>query len=191
MKKFLIIGNVNAISCKEIFPLIKDNKVWLGTQYVKEFVSDSGEIKKFGNILWYTNLEHNKRHSPITLTQKYSSDRYPKYDNYDAIEVSRTKDIPYDYDGVMGVPITFLDKYNPDQFEIVALGIVGSCEFTSNRRMEILDKNGKSTGKYTMNAKGTLYRDFNPQKDKTPAFRDEETGELYSSIYARVLIRRK
>ena len=91
----------------------------------------------------------------------------------------------------MGVPITFLDKYNPDQFEIVALGIVGSCEFTSNRRMEILDKSGKGTGKYTMNAKGTLYRDFNPKKDKIPAFRDEETGALYSSIYARVLIRRK
>ena len=79
----------------------------------------------------------------------------------------------------------------PDQFEIVALGIVGSCDFTTNRRMEILDKNGNGTGKYTMNAKGTLYRAFNPEKDKTPAFKDEKTGELYSSIYARVLIRRK
>jgi len=121
MKKFLIIGNMNATTYKEVFPLIKDNKLWLGAQYVKEFVSDSGEIKKFGNVLWYTNLEHNKRHSPITLTQAYSSDRYPKYDNYDAIEVSRTKDIPKDYDGVMGVPITFLDKYCLEQFEIVGM----------------------------------------------------------------------
>lgn len=123
MKKFLIIGNLNAISYKEIFPMIKDNKVWLGTQYVKEFVSDSGEIKKFGNILWYTNLDHNKRHSSIVLRQSYSPDKYPKYENYDAINVDRYDNIPLDYDGVMGVPVTFLDKYCPEQFEIIGLGI--------------------------------------------------------------------
>lgn len=77
-----------------------------------------------------------------------------------------------------------------NEFEIVALGIVGSCDFTCNRKMEILDKNGNKTGKYTMNAKGTLYRKFNPNRDKTPAFRDVLNGELYTSIYARILIRR-
>lgn len=91
----------------------------------------------------------------------------------------------------MGVPISFLDKYCPEQFKIVDLGIVGSCEFTKNRKMEILDKNGNATGKYTYNAKGTLYRKFDKNKDTIPAFRDVETGELYSSIYARVLIKKR
>ena len=95
------------------------------------------------------------------------------------------------YNPIMGVPITFLDKYSPDQFEIVGLGIVGSCEFTNERRMEILDKNGVPTGKYTVNAKGTLYRKH-LESDKKPAvFKDYETGELYQSIYARILIKRK
>jgi hypothetical protein len=110
---------MNAITYKEIFPLIKNNELWLGTQYVKEFVSDSGEVSKFGNILWYTNLDHNKRHQPIPLYKHYNPDKYPKYDNYNAIEVSKTKDIPMDYDGVMGVPVTFMDRYCPEQFEIV------------------------------------------------------------------------
>ena len=91
----------------------------------------------------------------------------------------------------MGVPNTFLDKFNPEQFDILELGIVGSCTFTNMRKMEILDKEGKSTGKYTINAKGTLYRKFNPLTDKVPAFKDVETGQLYSSIYARILIRKK
>lgn len=121
MKKFLILGNMNAITYKEVFPLIKDNKIWLGTQYVKEFVSDSGEIKKFGNILWYTNLDHTKRHEPIDLYKRYTPEEFPKYDNYNAIEVSKVCDIPEDYKGIMGVPITFLDKYCPEQFEIVGM----------------------------------------------------------------------
>ena len=122
----------------------------------------------------------------------YNSEEYPEYVNYDAINVDKTKDIPMDYDGVMGVPITFMHSYNPEQFEIVALGIVGSCDFKSDRRMEILDKNGKGTGRFTNNAKGTLYRKYNPERDKKkPAFKDAETGELYSSIYARILIRKR
>jgi hypothetical protein len=117
---------------------------------------------------------------------------YPKYENYDTINVNKTKDIPIDYDGYMGVPITFLDKYNPGQFEIEALGIVGSIDFSCNKEMEILDKTGKGTGKFTKNAKGTLYKKFNPETDKKPpAFKDKETGELYSSIYARIIIRNK
>ena len=114
-----------------------------------------------------------------------------KYDNYDAINVDKTKDILADYSGAIGVPITFLDKYNPEQFEIIALGIVGSIDFSSNRKMEILDKNGITTGKYTFNAKGTLYKIFNPKTDKSPAFRDCENGSLYSSIYARIVIKNK
>jgi len=122
-KKFLIIGNANAISYKEVFPLIKENKIWLGTQYVKEFVSDSGETKKFGNILWFTNLDHKRRHEEVILYKKYNETEYPKYENYDAINVDRYDNIPLDYDGVMGVPVTFLDKYCPEQFEIIGLGI--------------------------------------------------------------------
>lgn len=102
-----------------------------------------------------------------------------------------TKDIPIDYPGAIGVPITFMDKYNPDQFEIIALGIVGSIDFSCNRKMEILDKSGTGTRKFTFNAKGTLYRTYNPKKDKSPAFKDAQTGELYSSIYARIIIRNK
>lgn len=119
-KQFIIIGNMNAITYKEIFPLIKDNKMWLGHKDVKEFVQPNGEIKKFGNIGWFTNLPTEKRNQPIDLYKHYNPEEYPKYDNYDAIEVSKVADIPMDYDGVMGVPITFLNKYCPTQFEIVA-----------------------------------------------------------------------
>ena len=117
-KKFIIIGSMNAITYREVFPLIQNNELWLGNQNMKEFRSPNGEIKKFGNILWYTNIQHKKRNTPLDLYKRYSNE-YPKYDNYDAIEVSRVENIPMDYDGVMGVPISFLHKYNPEQFEIV------------------------------------------------------------------------
>lgn len=136
MKKFLIIGSANAITYKEIFPLIKDNKIWLGTFYGSmEFIIsadkfdetkcskyrvENGEYYiKLMMITWYTNMEHNKRNEPLILTKRYDPEKYQMYDNYDAIEVSKVKDIPCDYDGIMGVPITFLDKYCPQQFEIV------------------------------------------------------------------------
>ena len=119
-KKFLIIGNKNAITYKEFFPLLKENKVWLGCTNVKEFLQPDGSIKKFGNIGWFTNLDVAKRHEKLILRKHYTPEEYPKYDNYDAININKVADIPCDYDGVMGVPITFLDKYNPEQFEIVA-----------------------------------------------------------------------
>ena len=125
-KKFVIIGNKNAITYKEIFPLIKDNKVWLGYTSPNEFIIPGGEITKqvTGLCRWYTNLEIPKRHEPMLLGGSYErgskKGMFPKYDNYDAINVDRVCDIPEDYDGVMGVPITFLDKYCPEQFEIVA-----------------------------------------------------------------------
>jgi len=138
-KKFLIIGNVNAVSYKEIFKLIKENKMWLGASIHsgdREFgvpddyplnaagfrVDNSG--KKFirvKGVRWFTNLDYNERHEDLILSKNYSPEKYPKYDNYDAINVDVTKDIPCDYSGAMGVPITFIDKYNPDQFEILGM----------------------------------------------------------------------
>ena len=136
-KKFLIIGTQNAITYKEIFKLIKENKIWLGcksgdmsftvpadsepraTRYWE--TEDGTKWRSMGNICWFTNLDHKKRHEKIVLYKTYIPEDFPRYDNYDAIEVKKTADIPMDYDGVMGVPITFLDKYNPEQFEIIGL----------------------------------------------------------------------
>ena len=137
-KKFLIIGNINAITYKEIFKLIKNNKLWLGITMdgrnvwfrvpddypINENVANSKIIdgKKYlfvKGCVWFTNLDTVKRHEELVLYKKYNPKEYPKYDNYDAIEASRYSDIPMDYDGVMGVPISFLDKYNPEQFEIL------------------------------------------------------------------------
>jgi len=118
-KKYLVIGNMNAVTYKEVFGLIKSNRLWLGINQCHEFIQPDGSKKKFGNIGWFTNLEHNKRAEKIDLYKKYSKEDYPIYDNYDAIEVSKTCEIPEDYDGIMGVPISFLSKYNPEQFEIV------------------------------------------------------------------------
>ena len=113
-KLCLIIGNQNAFTYKEIFQLIKDNKLWTGYNMVKQFNQPDGSIKKFGNICWFTNMKVNKYIEKLVLTKTYNPIDYPKYDNYDAIEVGRVANIPKDYDGVMGVPITFIDKYNPD-----------------------------------------------------------------------------
>ena len=133
-KKFIIIGNKNAITYKDIFNLIKKNKLWLGYRNVNNdmwlFLPDDEEEyekivdgKKMRHIqaCWFTNIDHRKRHQDLILYKKYTPEEYPKYDNYDAIEVSKTKDIPCDYDGAMGVPITFLDKFNPKQFEILGM----------------------------------------------------------------------
>jgi hypothetical protein len=138
-KKFIIIGNVNAVTYKEIFELFKENKIWLGQSIHsgdREFgVPDSYPLDAAGfrvgedgkkyirvkGVRWFTNLDYRELHEKLTLYKRYNKKEFPKYDNYDAIEVSETKDIPQDYDGVMGVPITFLDKYNPEQFEILGL----------------------------------------------------------------------
>ncbi len=134
-KKFLIIGHQNAITYKEIFPLIKSNKMWLGfgfkggaahfttadyEDYAKAGDHRDGMIRVSG-VVWFTNLDHNKRHEELILVKKYRKNEsdYPHYDNYDAIEISKTKDIPNNFTGAMGVPITFLTKFNPDQFEII------------------------------------------------------------------------
>lgn len=120
-KQFLIIGSQNAITYKEMFRLIRDNKLWLGNTKPKEFKQPDGSTKTFGNIGWFTNLHHHRRNEELILFRTYAGNEhlYPKYDNYDAIEVSKVVNIPVDYEGAMGVPITFLDKYNPEQFEIL------------------------------------------------------------------------
>lgn len=122
-KKFLIIGNKNAITYKEIFPYIMENKLWMGMTSPNEFRTASGEITKqvAGLCRWFTNLPNKKRTEPMELWKEYKPEVYPKYDNYDAINVDKTYMIPKDYDGVMGVPISFLDKYCPTQFRIVGI----------------------------------------------------------------------
>jgi len=132
-KKFVIVGHQNAITYKEIFPLIKENKLWLGYgfkggagHFINEHYEDyatatdrkEGMIRVSG-VHWFTNLEITKRHEDLILYKNYNSEEFPKYANYDAIEVSKTKDIPVDYEYPMGVPLTFLEKYNPEQFEIM------------------------------------------------------------------------
>ena len=121
-KKFLIIGNFNAISYAGFFPLVKENKVWVGVSpRGMSFKRPDGTLNPV-NACWFTNLDYRQRHEDLILYKKYSADEYPKYDNYDAINVNKTKDIPMDYAWVMGVPITFLDKHNPNQFEIIGQG---------------------------------------------------------------------
>ena len=134
-KKFLIIGHQNAIHYKEVFPLIKDNLVWLGYGFKGtaghffspyEDVATAGDHKenmiRVSGVTWFTNLEIPKRHEMLDLVCRFSPDEYPKYDNFEGIDVGKTVDIPFDYDGVMGVPDTMLYSFNPEQFEIIGLG---------------------------------------------------------------------
>jgi len=143
-KKFVIIGNVNAITYKDIFKLIKENKLWTGYSIRsgdREFavpddyplnaascrIDESGKkYIRVKGVRWFTNLDYKERYEDIILYKQYNSEEYPKFENFDAINVNATKDIPVDYAGAMGVPITFLDKYNPNQFEIIGLGISNS-----------------------------------------------------------------
>lgn len=153
-KKFLIVSNMNAVGYKEIFPYIQNNKLWWGCSLhaIKchfivpndyegnnTFVENGIRYGKVNNAIWLTNIIHQNRNKSIKLNKKYNKNEYPKYDNYDAIEVSKVREIPMDYDGIMGVPITFLDKYCPEQFEIVGfrkgnddkdLSINGKCPYT-------------------------------------------------------------
>lgn len=139
-KKFVIVGHQNAISYKEIFKLIKEDKLWLGygfkggaAHFINKHYEDyatAGDHKegmiRVSGVHWFTNLDISKRHEDLILYKNYNPEEYPTYENFEAINVDKTKDIPVDYDGYMGVPITFLDKYNPDQFEIIGLGISNS-----------------------------------------------------------------
>ena len=167
-KKFLIIGNMNAITYKEIFPLIKDKKIWLGVSIKsgdrKFCVPDNYPLNASGcgidekgkrfirvkGVRWFTNIEDANCNKPLDLYKKYNPKDYPKYDNYDAINVDKTSDIPMDYDGVMGVPITFLDKYCPTQFEITGL--------MSGGKGENLTNGNDGRAKFYVNGKGVYAR---------------------------------
>lgn len=169
-KKFIIIGNKNAITYKEIFPLLKENKMWLGMRNINSdfwFEVPSGNAYekiengvKLKHIMgcWFTNLDIQKRHEDSILFRSYNKEpeRYPNYDNYDAIEVSKVADIPYDYAGVMGVPITFMDKYNPEQFEIV--GMCSSAGY--NEKIVGLPLLIKGDARPLINTKNTYARIF-------------------------------
>lgn len=152
-KKFVIIGHQNAITYKHVFPLICNNKMWLGygfkrnmahfiAPHYKDTASDADHVEgmiRVSGVVWYTNLDHSKRHEELILIQKYKGNQesYPFYDNYKIIDVSKTLDIPMDYKGIMGVPITFLTKYNPQQFDI--LGIANSARWINHECYTIID----------------------------------------------------
>ncbi len=184
-KDFIILGNMNATTTKEIFPLFRNNKVWYGESIRsgdrKFFVPDSYPLNASGcgiddngrrfirvkGVRWFTNLKTTRSHTPLELTHHYNKDEYPLYENYDAIEVGRTQSIPADYNGVMGVPITFLDKYSPDQFEIIML----------------------ANGNARSNVSSKILSEVNYRKNS------EDKGGVGiingRRVYARILIRRK
>lgn len=193
-KKFIIIGSKNAITYKEFFPLLKNNKMWLGSNNPapKEFMQRDGTIKKFGNIGWYTNLDLKKCHEELTLVNRYTPDEYPHYDNYDAIEVNKVANIPYDYDGVMGVPITFLDKYNPEQFEIIGLTQRG-CHDEALETKKYDDywemrQDGTRTGSSGSKTNGNPNLAMNDGKNN---YFINSDGYIVQSRYQRILIRNK
>ena len=178
-KLFLIIGDLNWISNKDVFRLLKENKIWLGNTSVKKFMQPSGETKKFGNKCWFTNLDILKRHSFIELYKKYDPIDYPKYDNYNAIEVSKVSEIPDDYYDVMGVPITFINSYNPEQFEI--LGRRGDLEWAENECSFFTPPSKEHQEKYKkLNKTWRVQNTYLLTNDGIPKI-----------TYARIFIRRK
>ena len=200
-KKFIIIGNMNAITYKEIFPLIKNNQLWTGPSITsgdrKFWVPDDYELRAAGcgvdetgrkfirvkGVRWFTNLDHKKRHEELILYHTYSPEEYPKYDNYDAINVNATNDIPVDYDGAMGVPITFLDKYNPDQFEIITLGI-GEGNVTPTKKYQKF--RDPITKEYVSDKRDYLLYVRDPQGKYLTS-----EGYRLNKVYARIIIKKK
>lgn len=214
-KKFLIIGNIGAVSYKEIFPLIKEDKMWLGngfyagnayfsTPNVREFASGVYDEKtglvKFRNCHWFTNLDHGRRHQPLqpnTMAENCkhnnkvvkSDTAYKKYDNYDAIEVPFTDAIPCDYDGVMGVPISFLDKYNKEQFEIIGItkpAIDPGLRTKIYGQQEQIDSNGKRSNVTKLND-GAVLEVTQP----TSSTYYVVEGKYYIQLYSRILIKHR
>ncbi len=204
-KKFLIIGNMNAVTYKEIFPLVKENKLWYGPSISsgdREFGvpdnypvtaagwridSDGRKFIRVKGVRWFTNLDHNKRHEELILYRKYTPEDYPHYDNYDAIEVGRTADIPVDWKGAMGVPITFLDKYNPDQFEIVGITKTwfGAATKTYPKQVQV-STSGKRSEVTKLNDGAALRIDGPIAKNHYIV-----GGNYYQQAYARILIRNR
>ena len=212
-KKFLIIGSKNAITYKEIFPLIKENRIWSGVtpwsgglwfgvsektaREVREGKNPTGTFRIEGErvvanaaAIWFTNLDHRKRHEDLILYKRYSPEEYPTYDNYDAINVDRTAEIPMDYDGVMGVPITFLDKHNPTQFEILGVSYLWDDGFTSHKFYEDyaeIRPDGTKTGMSGKKANGmAVIRGRSPTRNCLVMGED-----VVYRVYDRIFVRRK
>ena len=213
-KKFLIIGNQNAITYQQIFPLMKNNIMWLGesmngsNRYFRvpdhyPLTENTGIIKKgkkyafVKGVVWFTNLDNSKRNEELILYNKYDKKDYPKYDNYDAINVDRVTNIPRDYKGIMGVPITFFHKYNPKQFEILGMTKTPICLDNDEgaKRTKIYEnviqhsRNGKKTSGNKVNDGPTLITDT-PPKNKT-YYTDEKIDGYILAPYARILIKNK
>ncbi len=205
-KKFLIIGNMNAVTYKEVWPYIQHNQIWLGVTRTgtgqmwfrvnDEFPVKTGQrigedghrYQTIGSSAWFTNLDHSKRHEELTLFKTYDPDDYPSYDNYGGIEVAKAVDIPVDWEGAMGVPITFLGKYNPDQFEILGISKTwhGGATKIYPEQLQV-SPNGVTTTVSKLND-GAVLKVSAPPAGKTYYVVD---GENYVQLYARILIRRK
>jgi hypothetical protein len=203
-KKFLIVGHQNAIGYKEIFPLIMENKLWLGfgfkggaahflNAHYEDYAS-AGDHKegmiRVSGVHWFTNLDINKRHEDLILYKNYSPEEYKTYDNYDAINVDKTKEIPKDYKGVMGVPITFLDKFNPDQFEILGLSQKVGFGLKSNKRYDEYREtrqDGSQTGSSGRKTNGNPVIKGRP--DSGNYFVNGK--DIVHSLYGRIFIRNK
>ncbi len=202
-KSFLVVGHLNQALYADLFPYIQQGKMWLGvnsghfwfrvpdhyspkeTDYRQD--SDGQKWRRMGGICWFTNLDHSKRHDRMVLVEKYSPDKYPHYDNFDAIEVSRVVDIPEDWDGVMGVPITFLDKFNPEQFQIV-----GAAKTWYGGATKVY---GPQTQVSASGVQSTVSKLNDGPAIKVPRPPDGKTyyvvdGEYFVQTYVRVLIRR-
>jgi len=212
-KKFMVIGNMNAITYKEIFPLIKDNKMWLGAgkndgrniwfqipdHYEKFHKEENGKKYAFvAGTIWFTNLDHGRRHQPLPLMTtkeviKFGAKKsFKKYDNYNAIEVPLVKYIPSDYDGVMGVPISFLSKYNPDQFEILGATQRGCHDEVPDTKKYDSYWEVRQNGKKTGSSGGKTNENANlVENDGKKNYFINKEGRIIQSAYQRIFIRHK
>ena len=203
-KQFIIIGNQNAITYKDIFNLIKSNMVWLGHnagaqtflvpnsfERSNTYIENGKKYAKFGNICWFTNFDTIKRHENFTLYKKYTPNEYLKFDNYDAINIDKISDIPYDYEGAMGVPITFLDKYNPNQFEILGYTAkdmgVECLKFYTDLEQSL---DGQP---FIRNMKSARFSPMISHQNRPngTCYRASNTQGYLTKTYGRIIIRRK
>jgi hypothetical protein len=204
-KHFLVIANMNAITYKEVFPLIIENKLWLGiSNGARRYLKPDGSFQQMGNTCWFTNLDHGRRHEPLSLMTmnnnlKHSRHKeikgrkkYDKYDNYNAIEVPFTDAIPSDYDGVMGVPISFLDKYCPEQFEILGATQRGCHDEVPDTKKYDDYWEVKPDGTPTGSAGGKTNENANLLgNDGKKNYFINKNGRIIQSAYQRIFIKRK
>lgn len=207
-KKFIIIGSQNNVTYKDVFPLLMHNKIWLGyhagdmsfmvpeyyePRSTRYWVDENGQKwRSMGNITWFTNLDIEKRHEDIVLYKKYTPEEYPKYDNYEAIEVKKVSEIPCNYYGIMGVPITFMNKYNPDQFEILGITLGNTVDYPMTNIYENAiqhNKNGTTQGGSKVNTRAAILTKDMPLN--TVYYTADNANGYLLSIYPRILIRRK